>query len=100
MARIFLWIDPADRDFIDRLARRNDEPLDAGTIKPTMMFADMMRKGTQDAQTKIVWQTQPAILRALSGLSGRPVAQANRLSRLLRNSSVGRRAISFRYCGR
>jgi len=33
-----------DRDFIDLVAIANDAMLDAGQIKPTMMFADMVRK--------------------------------------------------------
>ena len=49
---------PADRDFIDRLARRNDELLDAGVIKPTLMFADMMRKGAVET-TRIVGNRSP-----------------------------------------
>ena len=48
----------ADRDLIDLLAQRNDALIDAGVIKPTMLFADMMRKGAA-AQTKIIGRRTP-----------------------------------------
>jgi SAM-dependent methyltransferase len=37
-----------DCDFIDLLAIANDAMLDAGQIKPTMMFADMVKKKNDD----------------------------------------------------
>ena len=49
---------PLDRDFIDELATRNDALLDAGTIKPTMMFADMVKKNTP-VSTRIVGKRSP-----------------------------------------
>jgi len=56
---------PADRDFIDGLAVANDALIDAGIIKPTMMFADMVKKGAPVA-TKIVGKRSPEFLRSLS----------------------------------
>ena len=35
-----------DRDFIDLVATANDAMIDAGHIKPTMMFADMVKKNS------------------------------------------------------
>jgi hypothetical protein len=35
-----------DRDFIDLVATANDAMIDAGQIKPTMMFADMVKKNS------------------------------------------------------
>lgn len=49
---------PADREFIEEIAQRNDTLLDAGTIKPTMIFADMVKKGTP-VTTKIVGNRSP-----------------------------------------
>ena len=52
---------PEDRDFIDRLAAENDALLEAGTIKPTMMFADMVKKRPQgsNATTRIAGARTP-----------------------------------------
>ena len=47
-----------DRDFIERLARRNDELIDAGAIKPTLLFADMVKKGSA-VETRFVGKRSP-----------------------------------------
>jgi len=46
-----------DRAFIDRVATENDALLEAGTIKPTMMFADMVKKGP--VETRVVGPRTP-----------------------------------------
>jgi hypothetical protein len=60
---------PADRDFIDGLAVANDALIDAGLIKPTMIFADMVKKGAP-VVTKIVGKRSPEFCVRYPGLQG------------------------------
>ena len=54
-----------DRDFIDLVATANDAMIDAAQIKPTMMFADMVKKNSGVKPRVVGWRNS-GVLRAVS----------------------------------